>query len=172
MRSQDLMVIVKRHKYPDFVKGSQRWLDVSIANQTLTAYEGTRPVYATLVSTGRDHLKDPAESASTPRGAFRVTDRAVTRGLDAREVSSSFDVGDAPWALETDGGFSLIGAYWGDGVGEAQTYHDVLLTPVDAHRLWLWAGSGTDHTGEIPEGWHGATPLVADESAAMLFVRP
>ena len=32
---------------------------MSILHQTLVAYEGTRPVYATLVSTGADGLGDP-----------------------------------------------------------------------------------------------------------------
>ncbi len=114
---------------------------MSIANQTLTAYEGTRPVYATLVSTGRDQLKDPATSASTPRGAFRVLGRHISRAVDPREVQSSFDVTDAPWVLELDG-FSLTGMYWSDGVGEAQSFHDVALAPIDAHRLFTWAGAG------------------------------
>ena len=30
------------------------WLDVDTATQTLVAYRGTRPLFATLVSTGRD----------------------------------------------------------------------------------------------------------------------
>jgi len=162
MRAQDLVVIVKRHKYPDFVKGTQRWIDVSIANQTLTAYEGTRPIYATLVSTGRDQLKDPAVSASTPRGAFRVLGRHVSRALDPREVQSSFDVADAPWVLECEG-FSLTGMYWSDGVGEAQSFHDVALAPIDAHRLFTWAGA------ELPEGWQG---VYGEDEAAMVFVRP
>jgi hypothetical protein len=174
MRAQDLVVIVKRHKYPDFVKGAQKWIDVSIANQTLTAYEGTRAIYATLISAGRDQLKDPATSASTPRGTFRVAGRAVSRGLDPREVGGSFDVTDAPWVMELDPGtpagtpstsFALTGMYWGDGVGEAQTFHDVALTPIDAHRLWTWAGP------ELPEGWHAASPD-RDEAATMVFVRP
>ncbi len=165
MRSQDLVVIVKRHKYPDFVKGGQKWIDVSIASQTLTAYEGVKPVYATLVSTGRDQLKDPAVSASTPRGSFRVVGRHVTRAIDPREVGGTFDVTDAPWVLQLDGGFALTGMYWGDGVGEAGTFHDVALTPVDAHRLWAWAGSSE----LLPEGWQG---VYGDDDGVMVSVRP
>jgi hypothetical protein len=143
---------VHRHKYPEFVHAGQKWLDVSIANQTLTAYEGTKPVYATLVSTGRDQLKDPAVSASTPRGSFRVVGRHVTRAIDTKEVGGSFDVADAPWVLDLDGGFAITGTFWGDGMGEAATFHNVELAPVDAHRLWTWAGGAG---GELPEGWQG-----------------
>jgi hypothetical protein len=163
MRAQDLVVIVKRHKFPEFAKGSQKWLDVSIANQTLTAYEGTKPIYATRISTGRDQLKDPATSASTPRGSFKVIGRHVTRPLDPREVSGSFDVTDAPWVLELEQGFALNGMYWSDGVGEAQTFHNIALAPIDAHRLWTWAGS------EMPEGW---SSVYGEADAPIVFVRP
>ncbi len=163
MRAQDLVLIVKRHKYPEFVHAGQKWLDVSIANQTLTAYEGTHPVYATLISTGRDTLKDPATSASTPRGSFRVVGRHVTRAIDTKEVGGSFDVADAPWVLDLDGGFALTGAFWGDGMGEAGTFHNVELAPIDAHRLWAWAG------GELPDGWQG---VEGEDEGVMVSVRP
>jgi hypothetical protein len=167
MRALDLMVIVKRHKFPDFVKGAQKWIDVSITSQTLTAYEGTKPVYATLVSTGRDQLKDPATTASTPRGELRMIGRSVSRALDPREVSGSFDVADAPWVMELEQGFALTGMYWSDGQGEAQTFHDVAMAPIDAHRIWTWAGP------ELPEGWHAVyDEAVEHEPACWVFVRP
>jgi hypothetical protein len=62
-------------------------------------------------------------------------------------VSGSFDVADAPWVMELEQGFALTGMYWSDGQGEAQTFHDVALSPIDAHRVWAWAGP------ELPEGW-------------------
>ena len=38
-------------------KGRRSWLDISITQGTLVAYEGERPVYATLISPGRDRAK-------------------------------------------------------------------------------------------------------------------
>jgi hypothetical protein len=151
MRAQDIVLVVKRTKFPDFARGKQRWIDVSIANQTLTVYEGTRPLYATLVSTGRDLLKDAATSASTPRGNLRVTGKAVRKSLDAKEVAGAFDPLDAPWALDLEGGVTMAGSYFGDGVGEASTFHDILMTPIDAHRVWSWAEPG------LPDGWSAAS---------------
>lgn len=163
LRAQDLVVIVKRHKFPDFAKGSQRWLDVSVANQTLTMYEGNKPLYATLISTGKDMLKDPQASAATPRGAFRVKAKYVSHPIDPKEVSGGVEVGDVPWILETDGGFSFMATYWGDGLGEAQTFHNIALSPIDARRIWTWSEP------EIPEGWAGAE---LPEGGTMVLVRP
>jgi len=139
MRAQDLVVIVRRHKFPDFVKGQQKWLDVSVANQTLTAYEGTKPMYAALISSGRETLKESSTDGASARGALRVRRKLVTRALDSREVQGDFDVGDAPWVMELDGGRSIAGMYWSGNVGEARGARDIALLPIDARRIFLWA---------------------------------
>jgi hypothetical protein len=165
LRSQDLIVVLKRHKFPEFAKGTQKWLDVSIANQTLTAYEGTKPTFATLISSGRERIKDPATTASTARGLFRVRSKHVTQARDSREVGSLFDVADAPWVMEFEPGFAITGMYWDDVVGEAQGFHDVALVPIDAHRIFMWADP------QLPEGWHGVSEAIGG-GTTFVNVRP
>lgn len=164
LRAMDVIVVVRRSKFPEFAKGTQKWIDVSIANQTLTAYEGTKPIYATLISSGRDQLKDPASSASTARGVFKIKSKHVTRAIDNREVAAEFDVSDAPWVMEFEEGHALTGMYWSDGVGEAHGFHNVAMTPIDAHRLWLWSDP------QVPEGWQSVKG--DDETATIVSVRP
>lgn len=164
LRAQDLVVIVRRTKFPDFAKGNTKWIDVSLANQTLTAYEGQKPIYATLISSGRDVLKDPTQSASTARGTFRIRKKVVASALDPREVHGDFDVNDAPWVMELDPGCTLTGMYWGDGLGEAQTFHAVALSPIDARRIFRWSEP------ELPEGWYGVTDAMGEGTTVV--VRP
>lgn len=165
LRAQDLTVVVRRSKFPDFAKGTQKWLDVSLANQTITAYEGKKPLYATLISSGREVLGDPQQAAATPRGTFRVRSKHITAPIDPREVPS-FEVTDAPWVLALDGDFALTGTYWGD-VGEAQGFHNVTLTPIDARRLWTWADP------QLPEGWHAAHAAHdPTQTGTLVHVRP
>ncbi|HZF49886.1 MAG TPA: L,D-transpeptidase [Polyangiaceae bacterium] len=164
LRSQDLIVVVRRSKFPEFAKGAQKWLDVSLANQTLTAYEGSKPVFATLISSGRDQLKDPQVSASTVRGTFRIQRKHVTRAVDNREVHGEFDVADAPWVMEFEPGYAMTGMYWSDGVGEAQGFHNIGMTPIDARRIFMWSDP------EVPEGWHGVVD--GGETSTIVFVRP
>jgi hypothetical protein len=164
LRAQDLIVVVRRSKFPEFAKGTQKWLDVSLANQTLTAYEGQKPVYATLISSGRDQLKDPQISASTVRGTFRIRSKHVTRAVDNREVHGDFDIADAPWVMEFETGYAFMGMYWGDGVGEAHGFHNVGLTPIDARRIWMWSDP------EVPEGWHSV--FDAGDTSTIVYVRP
>ncbi len=164
LRAQDIIVVVRRSKFPDFAKGTQKWIDVSIANQTLTAYEGTKPIYATLISSGRDQLKDPATSASTARGIFSIKSKHITRTIDPREVANEFDISDAPWVMEFEAGNAIHGMYWSESVGEAHGFHNIALTPIDAHRLFAWSDP------QIPEGWHAV--YASGEGSTIINIRP
>ena len=164
LRAQDLVVVVRRTKFPDFAQGNTKWIDVSLANQTLTAYEGQKPTYVTLISSGRDVLKDPTQSASTPRGTFHIRKKVISTAIDNREVHGDFEVNDAPWLMEIDPGTALTGMYWGDGLGEAQTFHAIALSPIDARRLFLWSDP------QVPEGWYGVTDAMGEGTTVV--VRP
>jgi hypothetical protein len=164
-RSVDIMPVVKKTKFPDFARAGQKWLDISLVNQTLTAYEGTKPIYATLISSGRDQGADGTQTASTVKGVFHVKSKSVSRMLDNREVHNSFDIADAPWVMEFDQGSAITGSYWGETVGEASTFHNVLLTPIDARRIWAWADP------ELPEGWSTITDAAGDANT-MINIRP
>jgi hypothetical protein len=148
VRHKDLIMIYPRNKYPDWAAGDQKWLDVSLANQTLVAYQGRKPLLATLISSGKERLGDPQTGPSTIQGVFRLRKKAITADIDDREVDQRYSVQDAPWVLEFAEGFSITGAYWRRVFGEARSHHNVALAPVDAHWLWHF----TDP--QIPDGWH------------------
>ena len=77
---------------PKWANEGERWIDVSIAKQVLLAYDGTKPVYATLVSSGEAGLDDPETSKSTVQGIFRIHTKHLTttmaRTSSARSSSS------------------------------------------------------------------------------------
>ena len=66
MRERDVAHMTAAPR-PSDVRDDERWLDVDVDEQVLTVYEGERPVFATLVSTGRAD----AEHA-TPLGEFHI----------------------------------------------------------------------------------------------------
>ncbi len=162
-REKDIIKIVKRTKFPDFVHEGTKWVDVSLALQTMTLYEGKKAVYATLVSTGKDVIGDPATSASTVQGTFTVRRKVSTGAIDSREVDQAFDVLDVPYQLDFAPGAAIVGSYFSEPAGEARGFHNVTLTPVDAHRLYAWAGP------EIPAGFRWYAPKV--EEAITVVVR-
>ncbi len=132
--------------------GRRTWIDVSILGGTLVAYEGTTPVFATLISPGRGGVpvegKDPLETAATPTGTFRVDGKFVT----ATMVSSTNDLlvhTEVQYVQNFHGPHALHGAYWHDGWGEKKSGGCVNLSPLDAQRLFGWSEP------KMPEDWYG-----------------
>lgn len=152
VRHKDVTVVPKRHVFPDFAAPNQKWLDISVVTGVLVAYDGHKPVFATLVSVGQDRLGDPATSASTQLGTFAITVKHVTSTRSGtKPFDDAFDVQDAPWVQELSSGQVLHGAFWHSRFGVEHGPGNVQLSPSDAARLFMW----TDP--QLPEGWHGAT---------------
>jgi L,D-transpeptidase catalytic domain len=137
---------------PAWAAGDRRWIDVSILRQSLVAYEGRRPVYVTLVSTGADGLGDPKKTHSTIQGAFLIHTKHVTVTMGDR-IGDEFDFRDVPFVQYFTDGFALHAAYWHDDFGTPRSHGCVNLAPKDAAWLFQWTGP------EVPPGWHGALSL-------------
>ena len=151
VRHKDLIMVPKRHRFPDWATEEQKWIDVSLANQTMVLWQGHQPVYATLISSGSDRLGDPQTGPSTVQGVYRVRNKHISRNIDDREVGQAYSVSEAPWVMEFHQGFSITGCYWHRRFGEARSYHDIAVAPVDAHFMWHWADP------QVPDGWHSVT---------------
>lgn len=159
VRHRDVTVIRRLHDFPDFAKGQKKWVDVSIVTGTLVAYEGTKPVFATLVSVGRDRLGDPKTTASTERGTFQVVEKHVTdRGLDPKASSPYEEIYDVPWSLVLSSGARLQAAFWHDRFGIEHSSGALEVSPADGAWLFGWA------TPALPEGWHGVNASGDDET--------
>lgn len=155
VRHQDVTVIRRRHQLPDFAIENQKWIDVSIITGTAVAYEGTLPVFATLVSVGRDRIGDPKTSASTAQGTFRIVKKQITQ----RAVASNDEpLRDAPWALQLEGGQWIHAAPHHDRFGIEHTDGSIEVSPQDGRFLWTWSAP------QVPDGWHGVVVDPAEVS--------
>ncbi|HYO96439.1 MAG TPA: L,D-transpeptidase, partial [Polyangiaceae bacterium] len=85
LRASDLAVVDRPVALPEPAEKGEKWIDISLGQQTLVLYEGKRPVYATLVSTGRDRLGDPKTTLATPRGSFRLQSKHIAAAMDSNE---------------------------------------------------------------------------------------
>jgi hypothetical protein len=65
--------------------------------------------------------------------------------------------------MEVESGFSIVGSYWSDSFGEPDGVHDLVLAPIDAKKLFEWAGP------PMPAGYHEIA--VADSEATIVHVR-
>lgn len=88
LRASDLGIVAKPATLPSAAEKGEKWIDISLRQQTLVLYEGKRAWYATLVSTGRDRLGDPETSLATPRGEFRLLSKHIAAAMDSEENST------------------------------------------------------------------------------------
>ena len=128
---------------PEDVQGDAQWIHVDLRQQVLTAYEGTKPKMATLISSGRGEF-------STPLGTFYVHKKFHTRTMSGGDTPEGmYYVGQVPWTLYFWQSFAIHGAYWHDGFGHTKSHGCVNVPPIAARWLFAWADP------ILPEGWHG-----------------
>ncbi len=150
-------------KMPKWALDGERWLDVSITKQVLLAYEGTKPVYATLVSSGEAGLSDPQTSKSTVRGIFRIHTKHLTTTMSSEVVGEEFELKDIPYVQYFEDGYALHAAYWHDDFGTPRSHGCINLSPEDARWLFSWTEP------QLPRGWHGVRKAL---SGSVVFVHP
>jgi hypothetical protein len=163
VRADDVVRVDAARHAPGWSKGGRRWIDVSILRQALVAYEGSTPVYVTLVSTGADGLGDPEKTHSTIQGTFLVHTKHVTVTMDGDERGDEFDFSDVPFVQYFTQGYALHGTYWHDDFGRPRSHGCVNLSPIDAAWLFRWT------TPEVPEGWHAA---LSARRGTVVYVHP
>lgn len=144
------LTIAKRREDPaNFARDGRKWVDVSIKQQLLVAYLGRRPVYATLVSTGRDGMRDPEETTATVRGTYMIHAKHISGTMDGDDTTEdSFDLRDVPYIQYFHKGYALHGAYWHDKFGRVRSHGCINLAPADAAWLFEWTEP------HVPTGWH------------------
>ncbi len=124
---------------PDEVAGeTERWLDVDLDEQTMVAYEGDSPVFATMVSTAR---------TVTPEGVFHIyKKRAVSFMKSKPEHRDKYNL-DTPWVMTINGRIAMHAVYWHDDFGTARSHGCVNMSPQDAKFVWDWTHP------QVPPGW-------------------
>jgi hypothetical protein len=150
-------------KMPKWAKDGERWIDVSIAKQVLLAYDGTKPAYATLISSGEAGLEDPETSKSTARGIFRIHTKHLTTTMSSKTVGEEFELKDIPYVQYFEEGYALHAAYWHDDFGTPRSHGCINLAPEDARWLFQWTEP------QLPAGWHGVRKAL---SGSVVFVHP
>jgi lipoprotein-anchoring transpeptidase ErfK/SrfK len=134
---------------------THKWLDINLASQTLVAYEGETPVYATLISSGKaDRVENPDESWRTLDGIFHVKSKHLTDTMDGdTAVDGPYSVDDVPYVMYFELAYALHSAFWHNGFGRPRSHGCVNLSPLDARHVFNWADP------PLPDGWHSVYPV-------------
>lgn len=138
-------------KRPAEVGENERWIDVDISEQTLVVFEGDRPVYATLISSGKES-SIKAKDHSTPRGMWRIRDKHVVATMDGDGTAAGdlpYSIEDVPYVMYFHKSYATHGAFWHRNYGVQMSHGCVNLAPLDAKWIFFYADP------PLPPGFHG-----------------
>ena len=113
-------------------KSNQRWVEVNVSTERLIAWEGNKPVYAIVVSTGTAHHP-------TITGSFAIQAKLRT----ARMQGDDYDIPDVPYTMYYSGSYAIHGAYWHNSFGTPVSHGCVNVAVNHARWLFNWASIGT-----------------------------
>jgi lipoprotein-anchoring transpeptidase ErfK/SrfK len=137
---------------PISVTPDERWIHVDLRTQTLVALVGSTPVYATLVSSGKESEEEDKDHR-TPPGEWRIREKHVTTTMDGDGTAAGdlpYSIEDVPFVMYFQGSYALHGAFWHRNYGVRMSHGCINLAPLDAKYLFFFTGP------TVREGWHGA----------------
>ncbi len=134
---------------PPLLQPNERWIDIDLDLQILVAFEGTVPVYATMVSSG-------AKDTPTTTGLYRMWLKESEADMKNLKAEDPYSVATVPWTqfFFPDEDLALHTAYWHDAFGKPRSHGCVNLAPRDARWLYYWSEP------QVPPGWTMTTGVV------------
>lgn len=148
VRVADLMVATPEP--PSDLGENEKWIDVDLSRQSLVAFEGKHPVYATRISSGKHWSWDPEHDHATPTGSYRIYEKHVSTTMDGDVAADGpYSIEDVPWVMYFQGSYALHGAFWHNLFGTTRSHGCINMSPIDAREIFFWSEPS------LPKGWHG-----------------
>jgi lipoprotein-anchoring transpeptidase ErfK/SrfK len=120
--------------------GEERWIEVSLDEQRVRAWEGNKVVLEFPISSGK--------WAPTPKGTFNIwykTRSQVMKG-GKKELGTYYYLPNVPNNMFFYQGYALHGAYWHNNFGNPMSHGCVNEPLANAAEIFAWAGP------VVPEG--------------------
>jgi lipoprotein-anchoring transpeptidase ErfK/SrfK len=114
--------------------GEEKWIDVSLDEQKVRAYEGNRLIMEFSISSGL--------WAPTPKGDFRIwhKTRSQTMTGGSRAMGTYYNLANVPNNMFFYKGYALHGAYWHNNFGHPMSHGCVNEPLTSAAQIFEWAG--------------------------------
>ncbi len=114
--------------------GEEKWIDVSLDEQKLRAYEGNTVVKEFLISSGK--------WAATPKGDFRIwyKTRSQTMKGGSKELGTYYYLPNVPHNMFFYQGYAVHGAYWHSNFGNPMSHGCVNAPLAEVAELFDWTG--------------------------------
>ena len=115
-------------------EGLEKWIEVSIPEQKVRAWEGNKLVMEFLVSTGK--------WAPTPTGTFTIWHKTRNQVMSggSKELSTYYYLPNVPNNMFFYKGYAIHGAYWHNNFGHPMSHGCVNSPLASAAQIFEWAG--------------------------------
>jgi hypothetical protein len=147
---------------PDVPHKDKR-IQISLKDQTLTAYEGQTVVMQAKVSTGipNPNLPEWEIPTHTPAGSWRISVKTPSRHMGDGQLTSdinAYELPGVPWvSFFHETGVAIHGTYWHDNFGRMMSHGCVNMRNEDARWIYRWTFPSAEHTDWIRKG--SGTPV-------------
>ncbi|MFN2103484.1 MAG: L,D-transpeptidase family protein [Candidatus Promineifilaceae bacterium] len=115
---------------------NERWIDVNLTTQLLTAYEGETPVLYSAISSGLWQFP-------TVTGEFHTWIKYESQDMTGYHLGYNYDLKDVPYVMYFFEDYAIHGAYWHNNFGTPMSHGCVNMNVPDAEWLYNWAPLGT-----------------------------
>lgn len=116
-------LLVHQPAYP-----GEKWIEVNVTTQQVTAWEGDRPVFSFIVSTG-------LPNTPTILGEFHIYWKLES----ALMIGPNYYLPEVPYTMYFYRGYALHGTYWHHNFGQPMSHGCVNLETGEAKKLFEWA---------------------------------
>jgi len=127
---------------PD-VPARDKRIEVSLARQTLTAYEGDQIVLQSTISSGLNRAVPKGEIPwRTPTGTFNIFSKMPSKHMGNGDLTSdiqAYELPGVPWVcFFTETGVATHGTYWHTNYGTPMSHGCVNMTCSESKWLFRW----------------------------------
>lgn len=112
---------------------AEKWIDIDLSDQTITAKEGDKTVQKYKISSGK--------WAPTPKGKFRIYSKLKYSTMSGGDKSKNtyYYLPNVPYVMFFNGAYGIHGTYWHNNFGVPMSHGCVNMSITDAGRLFDWA---------------------------------
>lgn len=137
--------------------GSEKWIEVSLDEQKLRAWEGNQIAMEFPISSGK--------WSPTPKGDYRIWYKTRNQKMEggSKELGTYYNLPNVPHNMFFYKGYAIHGAYWHNNFGQPMSHGCVNAPLSQVAQLFEWTGP------TLPPGT-GAIKASAENPGTRVFV--
>ena len=138
-------------------EGLEKWIEISLDEQKLRAWEGNKLVLEFPISSGK--------WAPTPKGTFNIWYKTRSQSMvgGSQALGTYYNLPNVPNNMFFYQGYAIHGAYWHNNFGHPMSHGCVNSPLASAAQIFEWAGP------VVPAG-QGAVRATAENPGTRVFI--